>query len=41
MVLVLREVAFSGWNFHVTEPPELVEHLRILGRRYARAVTSG
>lgn len=27
-----------GLDFHVTEPPELVEHLRVLGGRYARAV---
>ncbi|PRZ08670.1 putative DNA-binding transcriptional regulator YafY [Isoptericola sp. CG 20/1183] len=26
-----------GFDFHVTEPPELVEHVRVLARRYARA----
>jgi hypothetical protein len=27
-----------GLDFKVTEPPELVEHLRLLGRRYVNAV---
>ena len=27
-----------GLDFHVTEPPALVEHLRVLARRYAAAV---
>ncbi|MGW0521809.1 helix-turn-helix transcriptional regulator [Crossiella sp. NPDC003009] len=31
-------IGMLGLDFHVTEPPELVEHLRTLGRRYARAV---
>lgn len=30
-------VGMLGLDFHVTEPPELVEHLRVLGERYARA----
>lgn len=31
-------IGMLGLDFHVTEPPELVEHLRVLGRRYATAV---
>lgn len=31
-------IGMLGLDFHVTEPPELVEHLRLLGERYARAV---
>lgn len=31
-------IGMLGLDFHVTEPPELVEHLRVLGRRYAGAV---
>lgn len=34
-------IGMLGLDFHVTEPPELVEHLRVLGRRYARAVPPG
>ena len=31
-------IGLLGLDFHVTEPPELVEHLRVLAARYARAV---
>lgn len=31
-------IGMLGLDFHVSEPPELVEHLRVLGRRYATAV---
>ncbi|CAN7270442.1 helix-turn-helix transcriptional regulator [Knoellia sp. LjRoot47] len=31
-------IGMLGLDFHVTEPPELVEHVRLLGRRYSRAV---
>ncbi|MGO1050221.1 helix-turn-helix transcriptional regulator [Crossiella sp. CA198] len=31
-------VGMLGLDFQVTEPPELVEHIRTLGSRYARAV---
>ncbi|MFD6176367.1 MULTISPECIES: helix-turn-helix transcriptional regulator [unclassified Isoptericola] len=31
-------IGMLGLDFHVTEPPELVEHLRALAARYARAV---
>ncbi|MFI2295129.1 helix-turn-helix transcriptional regulator [Isoptericola sp. NPDC019571] len=31
-------IGMLGLDFHVTEPPELVEHLRVLAARYARAV---
>ncbi len=30
-------IGMLGLDFHVTEPPELVEHLRVLGKRYAGA----
>jgi hypothetical protein len=30
-------VGMLGLDFQVTEPPELVEHVRTLARRYARA----
>ncbi|KGN37758.1 helix-turn-helix transcriptional regulator [Knoellia subterranea] len=33
-------IGMLGLDFHVTGPPELVEHLRILGERYARAIAS-
>ena len=32
-------IGLLGRDFHVTEPPELVAHLRELGERYARAVS--
>ncbi len=32
-------IGLLGRDFHVTEPPELVDHLRALGERYARAVS--
>ncbi|GAA4013137.1 YafY family protein [Allokutzneria multivorans] len=32
-------VGMLGLDFHVTEPPGLVEHVRALGERYVRAVT--
>ena len=31
-------IGMLGYNFHVTEPPELVDHVRVLADRYARAV---
>ena len=31
-------IGMLGLDFHVTEPPELVEHLRAVGERYRRAV---
>ena len=31
-------IGMLGIDFHVDEPPELLEHLRVLGRRYAGAV---
>lgn len=31
-------IGMLGLDFHVTDPPELVEHVRLLGRRYAGAV---
>jgi predicted DNA-binding transcriptional regulator YafY len=33
-------IGMLGFDFHVTEPPELVEHVRVLADRYARAVPS-
>lgn len=33
-------IGLLGLDFHVTEPPELVEQLRTLGERYRRAVPS-
>lgn len=32
-------IGMLGLDFHVTEPPELVTHLRALGERYLRATT--
>src|SRR6478736_6229412 len=32
-------IGMLGIDFHVTEPPELVHHLALLGQRYARSVT--
>jgi predicted DNA-binding transcriptional regulator YafY len=31
-------IGMLGLDFHVTDPPELVEHLRALAGRYARAL---
>ncbi|AKU14810.1 helix-turn-helix transcriptional regulator [Luteipulveratus mongoliensis] len=31
-------IGMLGLDFHVSEPPELVEHLRVLGRRYLAAL---
>jgi predicted DNA-binding transcriptional regulator YafY len=31
-------IGLLGLDFHVSGPPELIEHLRMLGSRYARAV---
>lgn len=31
-------IGMLGLDFHVTEPPELIEQLRVLGDRYARSV---
>lgn len=36
--LIAVYVGMLGLDFHVTEPPGLVEHIRALGRRYVRAV---
>lgn len=36
--LIAVYIGMLGLDFHVTEPPDLVEHLRVLGRRYVRAV---
>jgi predicted DNA-binding transcriptional regulator YafY len=33
-------IGMLGLDFRVTEPPELVEHLRLLGRRYSEAVSA-
>jgi hypothetical protein len=34
-------IGLLGLDFHVTDPPELVEHLRTLAVRYAGAVPPG
>ncbi|MFW6692078.1 helix-turn-helix transcriptional regulator [Streptomyces sp. MAR4 CNX-425] len=34
-------IGMLGFDFHVGEPPELVAHLRALGRRYLRSDPSG
>ena len=34
-------IGMLGLDFTVTEPPELVEQLRIVSERYARAVPPG
>jgi hypothetical protein len=31
-------IGMLGLDFHITEPPELVEHVRALAERYARAL---
>ena len=31
-------IGMLGLDFHITEPPELVEHVRTLGERYRRAL---
>jgi hypothetical protein len=31
-------IGMLGLDFHVTEPPQLVEHLRVLARRYRVAL---
>jgi len=31
-------IGMLGLDFHVSEPPELVEHVRAVGDRYRRAV---
>ena len=33
-------IGMLGLDFHVTEPPELLDHLRTVSDRYARAVPS-
>ncbi|WP_435741804.1 helix-turn-helix transcriptional regulator [Nocardioides sp. SYSU DS0663] len=35
--IVAVYIGMLGYDFHVTEPPELVAHLRLLADRYARA----
>ena len=32
-------IGMLGLDFHVTAPPQLVEHLRVIGARYRRAIT--
>ncbi|MFC4782998.1 helix-turn-helix transcriptional regulator [Nocardioides sp. MAHUQ-72] len=39
--IVAVYIGMLGLDFHVTEPPELVEHLRLLARRYAGSVDPG
>lgn len=34
-------IGMLGIDFHVTDPPELVEHVRVLAERYARATSPG
>lgn len=34
-------IGMLGIDFHVDEPPELVEHLRVLARRYERSLPTG
>lgn len=34
-------IGMLGLDFHITDPPELVEHVRVLGDRYARALPDG
>ncbi|RIQ20815.1 helix-turn-helix transcriptional regulator [Jiangella rhizosphaerae] len=36
--IVAVYIGMLGLDFQVTEPPELVEHLRVLGDRYRRAI---
>ena len=31
-------IGMLGLDFHVTEPPGLVEHLRVIGERYRKAI---
>ncbi len=38
--LVAVYIGMLGYDFHVTDPPELVAHLRLLAERYARATPS-
>jgi predicted DNA-binding transcriptional regulator YafY len=37
--IVAVYVGMLGLDFRVTDPPELVEHLRVLGERYTRSVS--
>ena len=39
--MVAVYIGLLGLDFHVTEPPELVEHLRTLATRYAGALPTG
>jgi hypothetical protein len=34
-------IGMLGLDFHVTDPPALITHLRDLGGRYLRAVPTG
>jgi predicted DNA-binding transcriptional regulator YafY len=36
--IVAVYIGMLGIDFHVSEPPELVQHLALLGKRYARSV---
>jgi hypothetical protein len=36
--IVAVYIGMLGIDFHVSEPPELVEHLRVLARRYGQSV---
>jgi hypothetical protein len=39
--IVAVYIGMLGLDFHVSEPPELVQHLATLGQRYLRSVPSG
>jgi hypothetical protein len=39
--IVAVYLGMLGLDFHVTSPPELVSHLRLLGERYRRSVPPG
>jgi predicted DNA-binding transcriptional regulator YafY len=41
MEIVAVYLGMLGLDFHVTRPPELVRHLRLLGERYRRSVQPG
>ncbi|MFC0627829.1 helix-turn-helix transcriptional regulator [Kribbella deserti] len=39
MEVVAVYIGMLGLDFQVTEPPELVDHLRVIGNRYLRAIS--
>jgi hypothetical protein len=39
--IVAVYIGMLGLDFHVTEPPDLVEAVRTLGERYRNAVPGG